>query len=138
MGDDQAEVLNSGLFKLALLWLEVELVLVEAFQDKTGDPMVFLQCFGVDENVIEVHAHYTLCNEVLEDVIHHGLEGGWAVGETKEHDEWLEQSPVGLEGHLPLISFLNVHIIVTPLDVQFSEVLHAPEVVDELRDEEEG
>ncbi|KAG5349253.1 hypothetical protein C0989_004994, partial [Termitomyces sp. Mn162] len=94
--------------------------------------------FGVNEDVIKVHAYYTLCNEVPEDVVHYGLEGGWAVGETKEYDEQLEQSPVGLEGCLPLVSFLNAHIVVTPLDIQFSEVLHAPEVVNELGDEGEG
>ncbi|KAG5336895.1 hypothetical protein C0989_011634 [Termitomyces sp. Mn162] len=138
IGDDQAEVLNLSLFKLALLWLEVELMLVEVFQDKTSDLMVFLQHFGIDENVIKVHAHYTLHNEVPEDVVHHSLEGGWAVGETKEHVEWLEQFPVGPEGHLPLISFLNVHIVVTPPDVQFSEVSCTPEVVDELGDEGKG
>ncbi|KAG5728435.1 hypothetical protein E4T56_gene19020 [Termitomyces sp. T112] len=70
----------AGLFKLALLWLEVELVPVEAFQDKTSDSTVFLQHFGGDEDVVKVHAHYTLCNKVAEDVVHHGLEGGWAVG----------------------------------------------------------
>ncbi|KAG5348178.1 hypothetical protein C0989_010882, partial [Termitomyces sp. Mn162] len=113
----------------------VELVLAEAFQDKTSDLTVFLQRFGVDENVIKVHTHYTLCNEVPEDVVHHGLEGGQAVSETKEHNEQLKQFLVGLEGHLSLISFLNAHIVVTPLDVQFSEVLCTLEVVDELGDE---
>ncbi|KAG5333120.1 hypothetical protein C0989_006273, partial [Termitomyces sp. Mn162] len=98
MGNDQAEVLNLGLFKLTLLQLEVELVLAEAFQDKMGDLTVFLQHFSVDEDVIKVYAYYTLHNKVLKDVVHCGLEGGWAVGETKEHDEWLKQSPVGLEG----------------------------------------
>ncbi|KAG5349611.1 hypothetical protein C0989_002761 [Termitomyces sp. Mn162] len=91
MGDDQAKILNPDLFKLALYWLE---------------------CFSVDEDVIKVHAHYTLCNEVPEDVVHHGLKGGQAVGKTKEYDKWLEQFLVGLKGHLPLISFLNAHIIV--------------------------
>ncbi|KAG5352996.1 hypothetical protein C0989_011280 [Termitomyces sp. Mn162] len=92
----------------------------------------------MDKDVIEIHAYYTLCNEVPEDVVHHGLKGGQAIGETKEHDKWLEQSPVGPEGHLPLVSFLNAHIVVTPPDVQFNEVLCAPEVVDELGDEGEG
>ncbi|KAG5723895.1 hypothetical protein E4T56_gene9823 [Termitomyces sp. T112] len=96
MGNDQAKVL---------------------IQDETGDLTVFLQHFGVDEDVIEVHAHYTLHNEVLEDVIHHGLEGGQAVGETEEHDEQLKQSPVSPEGHLLLVSFLNAHIVVTPSDI---------------------
>ncbi|KAG5348964.1 hypothetical protein C0989_006843, partial [Termitomyces sp. Mn162] len=84
-----------------------------------------------------VHTHYALCYEVLEDVVHHSLEGGGAVGESKEHNEQLKQSLVGLEGSLPLISFLNAHIVVTPLDVQFSEVSCTLEVVDELGDEGE-
>ncbi|KAG5332685.1 hypothetical protein C0989_006724 [Termitomyces sp. Mn162] len=135
--DDQAKVLNPGLSKLTLLWLEVELVLVETFQDKASDPMVFLQCFGIDEDVIQIHTHYALCYEVPEDVVHHGLESGRAVGESKEHNEQLKQFLVGQEGSLPLISFLNAHIVVTPPDIQFSEVLRTPEVVDELGDEEE-
>ncbi|KAG5349616.1 hypothetical protein C0989_002741 [Termitomyces sp. Mn162] len=43
VGDDQTKVLNPGLFKLALLQFEVELVLVEVFQNKTSDLTVFLQ-----------------------------------------------------------------------------------------------
>ncbi|KAG5333908.1 hypothetical protein C0989_004680, partial [Termitomyces sp. Mn162] len=94
-------------------------------------------CFGIDEDVVKVHTHYTLCYEVPKDVIHHGLKGGGAIGEPKEHNKWLEQSLVGPEGGLLLISFLDVHIVVTPLDVQFSEVSCTLEVVDELRDEGE-
>ncbi|KAG5349449.1 hypothetical protein C0989_003875 [Termitomyces sp. Mn162] len=117
--------------------LEVELVPVEVFQNEMSDSIVFLQHFGVDKDVVEVHAYYTLCNEVPEDVVHHGLEGGWAVGEIKEHNKWLKQSLVGPEGCLPLVSLLNVHIVVTPPDIQFSEVSCALEVVDELGDEGE-
>ncbi|KAG6867658.1 hypothetical protein C0993_012664 [Termitomyces sp. T159_Od127] len=58
------------------------------------DPAVLLKCFGVDEDVVKVYAHYTLHNEVQKDVVHHGLEGGQAIGESKEHDEWFKQSPV--------------------------------------------
>ncbi|KAG5735370.1 hypothetical protein E4T56_gene12816 [Termitomyces sp. T112] len=136
--NDQAEILDLGLFRLTLLWFEVELVLVEAFQDKASDLTVFFQHFGVDENVVKVYTHYALCNEVLEDVVHHCLESGGAVGLSEEHNEWFKQSLVGLEGGLPFISFLDVHIVVAPLDIQFSEVLCTLEVVDELGDEEEG
>ncbi|KAG5334842.1 hypothetical protein C0989_002805 [Termitomyces sp. Mn162] len=108
MQDDQAKILNLGLFKLTLLWFE---------------------CFGVDEDVVDIYTHYALCNEVLEDVIHHGLESGRAVGESEEHNKQLEQSLVGPEGGLPLISFLDMHIVVAPLDIQFNEVLHTPEVL---------
>ncbi|KAG5327783.1 hypothetical protein C0989_011131 [Termitomyces sp. Mn162] len=117
MQDDQAKVFNPGLFKLTLLQLEVELVLAEAFQDEASDQTVFLQHFGIDEDVIKIYTHYALCYKVPEDVVHHGLKGGRAVGESEEHNEWLKQSPVGPEGGLPLISLLDVHIVVTPLDI---------------------
>ncbi|KAG5350870.1 hypothetical protein C0989_008950 [Termitomyces sp. Mn162] len=119
MQDDQAKILNPGLLELALLQFEVELVLAETFQDK-------------------VYTHYTLCNEVPEDVVHHCLEGGWAIGESKEHNKRFKQSLVGLEGGLPFVSLLDMHIVVAPPDVQFSEVLHTLEVVDELGDEGRG
>ncbi|KAG5333119.1 hypothetical protein C0989_006284, partial [Termitomyces sp. Mn162] len=124
--DDQSKILNPGLFKLTLLGLEVELVLAELFQDKASDLMVFLQHLDVNEDVVKVHAHYALHYKVPEDVVYHSLEGGQAVDETKEHNKQLKQSPVGPEGSLPLISFLNAHIVVTPTDIQFSEVLCTP------------
>ncbi|KAG6867559.1 hypothetical protein C0993_001205, partial [Termitomyces sp. T159_Od127] len=117
--------------------VEVELVLVETFQDNTCDLAVLLKHFDVDEDVVEVYAHYSLCNEVLEDVIYHCLEGGQAIGESKEHNKRFKQSLVGLEGSFPLILLLNVHVVVTPLDIQFGEVSHPLEVIDELRDEGE-
>ncbi|KAG5733786.1 hypothetical protein E4T56_gene8207 [Termitomyces sp. T112] len=116
---------------------EIELVMAEAFQDEAHDLAVLLQCFGVDENVVEVYAHYAFGNKVLEDVVHHCLEGGQAIGESKEHNKRFEQSPVGLEGSLPLVSLLDACIIVSLPDIQFGEVLHTLEVDDELRDEGE-
>ncbi|KAG6892218.1 hypothetical protein C0993_004517, partial [Termitomyces sp. T159_Od127] len=117
--------------------LEVELMLAEVFQDNACDPTVLLKHFCVDENVIKVYAHYTFSNEVPEDVVHHGLEGGQAISESKKHKKRFKQSPVGPEGSLPLISLMNAHIVVTPLDIQFCEVLCPSEVIDELRNEGE-
>ncbi|KAG5337138.1 hypothetical protein C0989_010565 [Termitomyces sp. Mn162] len=118
--DNQAKVLNPGLFKLALLQFKVELVLAEAFQNEASDLTMFLQRFSIDEDVVKVHTHYTLCYKVPEDVIHHGLKGGRAISESEEHNEQLKQSLVGLEGSLPLVSLLDAHVIVTLLDIQFS------------------
>ncbi|KAG6859862.1 hypothetical protein C0993_003367 [Termitomyces sp. T159_Od127] len=112
-------------------------MLAEAFQDLVCNLVVLLKCVSVDEDVIKVYAHYTLHDEVSEDVIHHCLESGWTVGESEEHDKGFKQSTIGLEGSLPLISFLNVHIVVAPPDVQFGEVPRPPEIIDELGDEEE-
>ncbi|KAG5726821.1 hypothetical protein E4T56_gene586 [Termitomyces sp. T112] len=65
------------------------------------------------------------------------LRYGGAIGETEEHNKWFKQLPVGPEGCLPFVFLLDVHIVVTPPDVQFCEVLHTPEVVDEFGDEGE-
>ncbi|KAG5718648.1 hypothetical protein E4T56_gene16671 [Termitomyces sp. T112] len=86
----QAKMLDLGLLKLTLFQFEVELVLAEMFQDEAGGVAVFFQHFGVDENVVEIYTHYTFHNEVLEDVVHHHLEGGQAVGESKEHNKRFE------------------------------------------------
>ncbi|KAG5334162.1 hypothetical protein C0989_004252 [Termitomyces sp. Mn162] len=79
-----------------------------------------------------------MSDEVLEDIIYHCLEDGQAIGEFKEHDKRFEQSLVGLKGNLPFVSLIDVHVVVAPLDIQFSEVPHILEVIDELRDEGEG
>ena len=90
MQDDESKVFHLGLLKLALLRFEIELVLVKLFQNKVYDAAVLLSGLGKDEDVIEVHTHHSFCNEVTEDVIHHGLECSWAIGEAKEHDQQFE------------------------------------------------
>ena len=45
------------------------------------------------------------------------------VGETKEHDFQLVQSAVGDESSFPLITFLNVDVAVSPVDVKLCEIL---------------
>ena len=58
----------------------------------------------------------------LEDVVHHGLEDGWTVSYSKEHYQGFEQTSIGLEGHLPLVSGLNANVVETPMDIQLGEV----------------
>ena len=65
----------------------------------------------------------TLVNEILEDVIHHHLEGSQAVGEAKEHDQGFEEASICLEGGLPLVSLFDPYIVISPSYVQLCEVL---------------
>ena len=117
MQDDESKVFHLGLLKLALLRFEIELVLAELFQNQAYNVAVLLLGLGEDENVIKVYAYHSFSNEVPEDVIHHGLECSWAIGEAKEHDQWFKQPLICLECCLPLISFLNVHIVIAPVDI---------------------
>jgi len=78
---------------------------------------VLFLCLGEDQDVVQIDHHNTFCYEVLEDVIHHGLEGSWTVSHSKEHYQGFKQASIGLEGYLPLVSGLNVNVVETPTDV---------------------
>jgi len=77
------------------------------------------------------------CYDGSEDVIHHSLEGSRAVGHFEEHYEGFKEAPVGVKGHLPLISRLDAYIIETPADIQFCEIPGSAELGDKFGDERE-
>src|SRR5437016_12564467 len=94
---------------------------------------MFFQGFREDKDAVKVYNDNTISNELFEDIIHHGLEGGRAVGEAKEHDEWFEQSAVGSECGLPLVALLHADIVETPSNILFREVLGSAELGVQLR-----
>lgn len=50
----------------------------------------------------------------VEDGIHHHLEGGWRVHESKEHHKGFKK-PFGCQKRsFPLVFFLNLDVIVAP------------------------
>ena len=49
------------------------------------------------------------------------LKGGRGVGETKEHDCRFEENFVGDEGSFPLVSILDMNIVVSPLYIEFGK-----------------
>ena len=90
-----------------------------------------------DQNVVQVHYNNPFCYDSSEDVVHHSLESGRAVGHPEKHYKGFEEATVGVEGCLPFISRLDAYIIETPADVQFCEVLGSTELRDEFGDERE-
>jgi len=66
------------------------------------------------------------------------LEGGGTVGHSEEHHKGFEETTIGMEGCLPLVSGLDSYVIETPSDVKLCEVLGSAELGDEFRDEREG
>ena len=88
-----------------------------------------------DQNVVQVHYDDPFCYDGSEDVVHHGLEGGGAVGHSEKHYKGFEEATVGAEGYLPFVSRLDTYIIEAPADVQFCEILGSAELGDELGDE---
>ena len=67
-------------------------MLSEYVQDLGYDlPMVFNHV-SLYQDIVHIDCHVSFIDEVLEDVTHHGLEGGQAVGEAEEHDQGFETS----------------------------------------------
>ena len=96
------------------------------------------QGLGEDEDVVEVNTDDTERDEVVEDFVHHGLEGGGAVGQSEVHDEGFEQAAVGAKRRFPLVAFADANVVVAPADVELREVFRAFETMDEVVDEGEG
>jgi len=97
-----------------------------------GDLLVLFKGLCKDEDIIQIDHNYTFQDEVLEDVVHHGLEGGGTVCEAEEHDKGFVQAVVGPEGGLPLFSFLYPDVVEAPPDVQLREVLGSAELCNQL------
>ena len=51
-------------------------------------------------------------------MIHHGLEGGWGIGEAKEHHRQFEKSSIGFKSGLPLVTVVDLNVVVAPLDIE--------------------
>jgi len=132
--DYHSEILDRGFLELALVGMEVELVLLQQLQNAAVDLPMLFKGFCEDEDVVQVDHDHAFRDEVLEDVVHHRLEGGGTVREPEEHDKGLVQAAVGLEGRLPLVSFLYPDVVKPPPDVQLREVLGSAELCNQLRD----
>ena len=62
----------------------------EHVQDSGHNLSMVFDRVSAHQDIIHIYCHISFINKVLEDVIHHGLEGGWTVGEAKEHDQGFE------------------------------------------------
>src|SRR3982750_1205089 len=102
-----------------------------------SDLSMLRNILGEDQDVIQVYHNHTFRDHILEDLVHHGLEGGRTIGETKEHDKRFKETSVSAKGSLPLISFFDADIVETPMNVKLGEVARTTKLVDKVRDERE-
>ena len=54
-------------------------------------------------------------------MVHVGLEGGWGIAKSKEHDSGFEESKRGGEGSLPAVFQVDKDVVVSPSDIKFGE-----------------
>ncbi len=91
------------------------------------DPPVIREGAGVDKDIIHIAYGLTIVDEISEDIVHHCLECHGGVTQSKEHDGWLKQSLVSLECSLPLIPFLDLHVVESPSEIEYGEELSVAE-----------
>ena len=77
---------------------------------------------SVYQDIVHIDCHVSFINDVLEDVVHHGLEGCRAVGEPEEHHQGFEEAPIHSEGGFPFVSLLDSYIVVSPMYIRFCKV----------------
>ena len=96
--------------------------------------MVLFQCLSEDQDIIQIYYHNALSYEILENVIHHGLEDSQTIGYAKEYYQRLEKTVASAKDSLPFISGLNTDIVETPANIQFGKVLGFLELGHKLGD----
>ena len=97
-------------------------MLSEYIQDLGHNLLMVFNHVSVYKDIIHVNCHIPFIDEVFEDVVHPGLEGGWTIGEAKEHDQRFEEALIHSEGGFPLTSLFDLHIVVSPMYIQFHKV----------------
>ena len=91
--------------------------------------------FSVDSDVIHIDWQPSLHNFHLKYGVHHHLECGWGVGETKEHDSGLKEPLLGEESCFLLISFFDANVVISPSYIKLGEQGTSLEAINYLRNE---
>ncbi len=125
----------------ALLQFEIEVMKLGNFEDVVNSTSVVVKVgTSSDPNVIHIDKDgcakgFVLENDVPVDIVHHGLECRWRIGEPKIHDCGFEKSISGFKRCLLFISLADAYVIVPPSDIKFCIYVCVAEVVDEIRDQ---
>ena len=137
MRDDEPEEFNGRLLEDTLCCLKIEIVVLQALKNTSDCVTVLLHRSREDQNVVHVHDNDTFHDQVLEDLVHHCLESRRGVSETEEHDEGFEKAAIGTKRCLPLVTFLDPDVLITPADIDLREDSCVLEFVDDFADERE-
>ena len=132
---DHSEVFDFRDIELALLKLQVKVKLSHALEDMMGSFGVGLGVRGGNEQVVYVDNKPSFSDHVPEGVVHKSLEHCQRVTKAEEHDHWFEESFVGDESHLPLVTIFDADVVVSPTNIELSEVVSVFQLVHEVGDE---
>ena len=99
-------------------------------EDTTGPFSVGFGVRGGDEEVVHIDDEPSFSDHVLEGVIHESLECGRGIAKAEEHDGGFEESFVGDEGRLPLVTIFDMDVVVPLTDIKLGEVAGVFQLVD--------
>jgi len=131
MFDYHSKKIDFFFVKGAFSGLQEQVFFFHGLEDDTGVLMMSFEVRGKDEDIVHVYNHPSFVNLVLEDVVHVQLEGGRGVTEAEEHDNGFIETGYGNEGCFPLIIRMDEDVIVSPSDIDLSEIFRGAEFVEE-------
>src|SRR6266404_5513275 len=76
--------------------------------------------------------------DILEDLVHHGLESTWRICQPKEHNPRFKETVFGLECCFFLIPCLDPNVIISPLYVKLGEDICILHLTDEIGNKRQG
>src|SRR6267154_3621752 len=129
--DYHSEVFNFLCVECALFGFEEQFLLTENVQDHPCPVLMFVLVLRKDQYVIHIYNRPSFTDLLCEDLVHVGLEGGWGVAETKEHDIGLEQPVSRRKGCFPAIVRMDAYVVITGPDVDLCEILGIAELCNE-------
>jgi hypothetical protein len=117
------------LFEFTFVVLQEELVLSELFQNQSCNALMHFDALREDEDVIKVYTNHAFHDEVLENVVHHHLEGGGRISESEKHHQGLIEAAISMKHCLPLVTILHPNILVPPLHIELGEEFCASKLI---------
>ena len=108
---------------------------VAEFQDFSDNLAVFLEVVRKDQDIVHVDDDAEVFDLLDKNLVHHMLERGRGVGESKEHDEWFEQAVACDESWFPLVAFFDADIVESPSYVEFAEEFGVFDFIEDVLDQ---
>ena len=87
---------------------------------------------GMNAKIIHIDFKPLFSDHVQENMVHKGLEYRRCIAKTKEHHHGFIETEGSDEGYLPLIRFLDLNVVVSPLNVELSEINRVFHIIDEF------
>ena len=119
--NDHSKVFDLVGGELALFEFQMKVKFGHSLQDMFGAFLMEGGVRGVDEEVIHIDDKPSFGDHVAEGVVHELLKSGRGIGKPKEHDGGFEESLMGNEGRFPLVTVLNLYVVVSPANIKLSE-----------------